>query len=260
MKLGADPEVFLASGKTVLSSIGRVGGTKLAPKQIPTLPTGFTVQEDNVAVEFGIPPCKTKADWVFSILTVQEHALKMIESKESDPKFPLKFAQMSCTVFPRSQLLDPASHIFGCEPDFNAWTGEENISPIPPRPEMRSAGGHIHIETELPKREVIQAMDLCVGLATLFQDRGKERRKIYGKAGAFRPKSYGVEYRVPSNYWIFNKNYISNMWDRTFRALELVESGVNLQLMSHRIQTAINTDDKDLALYLMDKYNVNMEL
>jgi hypothetical protein len=35
-----------------------------------------------------------------------------------------------------------------------------------------------------------------------YWDKDTERRKLYGKPGAFRPKPYGCEYRVLSNAWV----------------------------------------------------------
>ncbi len=40
-------------------------------------------------------------------------------------------------------------------------------------------------------------------------DKDTERRGMYGKAGAFRPKPYGVEYRTLSNAWLSNDERIS---------------------------------------------------
>jgi hypothetical protein len=151
-------------------------------------------------------------------------------------------------------LQHPLSHIFGCEPDFNAWTNKENLPPIVPKPGMRSAGGHIHVETALPKLEVIKAMDVTIGLASIFMDKGKDRRKFYGKPGAFRPKIYGVEYRVPSNFWIFKDAYVASMWLRARHALDMVSNGIDLTLMGNRIQNAILNEDKEMAKKLMAKY------
>jgi hypothetical protein len=177
---------------------------------------------------------------------------------EGDPDRQLQFAKMSCTVFPSKELQHPGALIFGCEPDFNAWTGQTNPQPIIPKPGLRSAGGHIHMETFQDKRAIIQACDLTVGLATLFLEKTNLRRQIYGKAGAFRPKNYGVEYRVPSNFWIFKDEYVKSMWNRMMVAEQLVMEGVNLGLIGKRIQYAINNEDKHAAELLLKKYNVPM--
>ncbi|OYV41139.1 MAG: hypothetical protein B7Z80_02685 [Rhodospirillales bacterium 20-64-7] len=45
-------------------------------------------------------------------------------------------------------------------------------------------------------------MDYFLGIHSLLWDKDGTRRKLYGKAGAFRPKPYGMEYRVLSNRWL----------------------------------------------------------
>jgi hypothetical protein len=127
MRLGADPEVFLMRKNAYLSSIGRVGGTKEKPLQIPGLPEGYTVQEDNVTVEFGIPPCATSERFQKAIALVQQEGLKYIQIKNEH--LPLKFSKLSCTIMPKKEMDHPNAFIFGCEPDSNAWTGEVNGKP-----------------------------------------------------------------------------------------------------------------------------------
>ncbi len=51
-------------------------------------------------------------------------------------------------------------------------------------------------------------MDLFIGITSLFLDDDNLRRSMYGKAGCFRNKSFGVEYRVVRNFWITTENYI----------------------------------------------------
>lgn len=55
--------------------------------------------------------------------------------------------------------------------------------------------GHIHIGYNNPEIEksvdIIKAMDLFLGIPSILMDKDTLRRSRYGKAGAFRFKSYG---------------------------------------------------------------------
>lgn len=250
MRLGADPEVFLQNehGKFI-SSIGLIGGSKHAPKQCFGLPDGFTLQEDNVALEFGIPPASTANEFVSHIRAVL-HNGKITTG--------LKFSGLSCVIFPEDQMQTPEAFVFGCEPDYNAWSKKVNEKPDPPHPFMRSAGGHVHIEAKLDPIDVIRACDLFLGVPSILMDKGEERRKLYGKAGAFRPKSYGVEYRTLSNFWIFDEQLIRWVWRNTKRALnDVIEyPGGNEGSLGMDIQRCINTGDKRLAHKLVKDFDL----
>ena len=253
MRLGSDPEVFLKNKGKFMAVCGLLNGhDKWNPLQVPDMQQGFTFQEDNVAVEFGIPPAASCAEFVSHIQAVQKKFLEQYKH--------LKFSNLSCVVFPDEEMQHPAAHIFGCEPDFNAWNGHMNKKPSPPVPNMRSAGGHVHIETTLNKRHVIQACDLFLGVPSVLMDDGEMRKKLYGKAGCFRPKPYGVEYRTLSNFWIFKKKYIEWVWRATAAALKSVETynAKDMMLLGNEIRTAINKNDKALAQDLVDEFNLEV--
>lgn len=237
MRLGSDPEVFLAnSAGKLISSIGYINADKWNPLQIPDMPEGFTLQEDNVTLEYGIPPAASAEEFYNNISAVMQKSLEYV------PK--LGFSKLSCAIFTDDQMKHPGAHIFGCEPDFNAWTQDYNPSPKPPHPFMRSAGGHIHVETKADPIAVIKAMDLFLGVPSVLMDKGEDRKQLYGKAGAHRVKSYGVEYRTLSNFWIFEKRLVEWVWRNT--ALALDNLGL-AEMHGKEIQQAINGNDKQLA-------------
>ena len=64
IKVGADPELFLLDITTdqYKSAEGLIGGTKEEPVVISK--EGFAIQEDNVMVEFNIPPAKSSTEFV----------------------------------------------------------------------------------------------------------------------------------------------------------------------------------------------------
>lgn len=248
VRLGSDPEVLLVDSNGVFrSSVGYIGAGKTNPKQVPRAPKGFTLQEDNVTLEFGIPPASSREQFVDSIKRVMEYSKPYIKG--------LTFSKLSCTIYPEEEMKTPQANMFGCEPDYNAWTEKMNASPRPPHPFLRSAGGHIHIETTRNPLEVVRLMDLFLGVPSILMDTGEERKQLYGAAGAHRVKSYGVEYRTLSNFWIFEDRLVQWAWDNTQRA---VESSFDVMVEQERILKAINTNDKDVAKQLVNEYELEV--
>lgn len=248
MRLGSDPEVFLQDNAgNPVSSIGYINADKWHPMQIPGMRKGFTLQEDNVTLEYGIPPACSADQFVKHIQAVME------KSKEYLPN--LSFSKLSCIIFPEEQMKHPSAHIFGCEPDFNAWTCDVNPKPEPPHPLMRSAGGHIHVETKRNALEVVRNMDLFLGVPSVLMDNGEMRKQLYGKAGAFRAKSYGVEYRTLSNFWIFEEDLIRWVWRNTERA---EQSDLDVMVYQNRILEAVNNNNKQVAQELVNELGLEV--
>lgn len=255
--LGADPEVFVGDAISVRSVIGKVGGTKAFPRPLLELGDGFAVQEDNVALEYNIPASPTKELFVSNIASANAFLQELMQGMHG-----LSFYKQSAISFPETELDHPNALAFGCDPDFNAWTGRRNPRPHTDDWKLRSCGGHIHIGiadtkyADLNIRSIMQFMDLRLGVPSILMDQGELRKQLYGKAGAYRPKKYGGEYRSLSNYWIFDRRLTEWVHEETEQVLECVLTGFTLEDDAVNIQTAINTNDKKMAESLVKKYNL----
>lgn len=248
--LGADPEFFIEDkyGR-VKSIIGRIGGTKEKPKFI-TDHRDFAIQEDNVAAEYNIPPTYIR-DHFYGHIKLPQDAIKSILGTDS-----FQISHDSAISFPEEELNNEMAWIFGCEPDFDAWNMCENKKPSAKDKNLRTAGGHVHVGTKLSGVDdmvnLVRAMDLHLGVWSVMADeRGATRRQLYGKAGAFRPKPYGLEYRVLSNFWIFSEDHCNMVWDLTEQAINFVNTHKHIdEKLAKKIQHCINNGDKDVATTL----------
>lgn len=255
MILGCDPEIFLVDAAgALISAIDKIGGTKDFPRPLP-IGEGFAVQEDNVALEFNIPPARDSKQFVTNINKVKEFLSAEIKTHG------LAFSHLSSGRFSADQLVDHRALEFGCEPDFNAWTKRRNPRPKANDPSLRSCGGHIHVgerfESDKNKYQFIKFMDLAIGVPSILMDNGEERKKLYGKAGACRLKPYGVEYRTPSNFWVFDDSLIEWVWENTQLALHMFKEGkVDIDHEREQIVHAINENNKHVAGELIARYDI----
>ena len=142
--IGCDPEFFLKKEEKHVVSIGLIGGSKDFPR--PLNDQGFSVLEDNVAVEFNVPPAHNHQEFINNI----QQAMQMIKSEL--PEY--EFSHASAVTFNEEDLQHPQALEFGCEPDFNAWTKEVNPRPQATNQFLRSAGGHVHVGTEIDAIQV----------------------------------------------------------------------------------------------------------
>jgi len=255
--IGADPEFFIEDKYGNLrSAIDYIGGTKDRPRSLRR--PGFAVLEDNVAVEFNIPPATSEQEFIKSIQWSKKEIKKLLD------KMQFRFNTQAAVLFPAMELADPRTRTFGCEPDFNAWKmGQRNPKPHAKNQRLRSCGGHIHVgysnALDISKINLVKLMDLYLGVPSVLMDEDVDRRELYGKAGTFRPTAYGVEYRTLSNFWIFDPQKIRWAYRETHRAIRQAATADNTylrQLESSKIADCINTSNIDLALQLISEYDL----
>ena len=251
--LGTDPELFLQKDNKIISAIGKIGGSKSEPQPISN--DGHFIQEDNVAIEYNIPPCKTITDWVFHHNFVKDYLEVLVSG-------------MGCTLaiqpiatLEDSELDNDIARLAGCTPDFDVWNECINEPVDLSITNKRSSGGHISVGwddfTQEQQLDMIKAMDATLGLESVLLDDDTERKKLYGKAGCFRFTAFGVEYRSLSNFWIKSDESLQWAWDTTMKAIDLVNSGKVEEIKKHgdRIVEAINTNNKDLAQELLNEFS-----
>jgi hypothetical protein len=240
--IGADPEFFIKQHNKHKSAIGLIGGSKAVPR--PLARDGFAILEDNVAVEFNIAPCHNHMEFIEAIQYVMEGLKKNVL-----PEYEV--STESAVLFEQDQLNHPQAMEFGCEPDYNAWTKDINPRPCAADAALRSAGGHVHVGTTENPIEVIRAMDLFLGVPSTKMDKGTLRRQLYGKAGSFRQKDYGCEYRTLSNFWIFSPDLIKWVYEQTEKAISFVANGNKVSDEDgHLIQACINNNSGEAYEYL----------
>jgi hypothetical protein len=221
---GADPEVFIKNEKGVhVPPTGVIPGTKERPEYVGD---DVFLQVDGMAAEFNITPCNTFEEFDVRV----ETAIKKIE--DCLPKGwsidVAPFVRFDPEVFEAAR---PEAKERGCHPDFNAWTGGINPPPgLEDDPYLWTAAGHLHFgwttDADLtdPQHimnccDLVKQLDWYLGAWTVLQEPDSTRRKLYGKAGACRYKPYGVEYRVPSNFWIKTKTSRLMVWNRMQEAI-----------------------------------------
>lgn len=257
--IGADPEIFLRKKGLAASAHGVIPGTKKEPYAVKD----GAYQVDGMAVEFNIDPTTLVGDgkdhfkeFNGKITSVMKTMQKAVKEYDDSLSFNISSVQDFSEDVMKEQ--PPEATELGCDPDFCAYTGEAN-----PRPEgdavlFRTGSGHLHfgwdegIPVDHPDHleiccNFIKYLDATVGLFMTILDDDPRRRELYGKAGAFRPKSYGCEYRTPSNVWLTNVDrrrmiHLLSQHAVSAATAQYTISGI-VGVSEERVQEIINTGD-----------------
>ena len=258
LTIGADPEVFVLNTtmNEIISVEGLIRdengrGTKENPLEFEK---GFSLQEDNILAEYNIPPCKTKQEWLdaheFGLATINlvlpDDCCYIIES----------YFEMDWLYLQSEQAL-----VAGCQSDYNAYSLDVNPGVDLNKTNARCAGGHVHIGfndlLEVNDDNIIKfvkALDLYLGIPSLLLDNDNKRRKLYGKAGCFRDKEFGLEYRVLSNFWLKTPELQEWVFDMVHLAYENMD---NLPFDEELIELTINNNDLDSAHVIVENLNIS---
>ena len=135
---GSDPELFIINEKTnkVISSIGLIPGKKDHPFIDKEWKKGFGLETDNILAEFNIPPTDNVNDWINSFNFMKKYINQFV--KKVNPDFGIQC--IASRMVDDDQLTSKEAGEFGCDPDFNIYTGGRNPQPEGRRTNLRSAG------------------------------------------------------------------------------------------------------------------------
>ncbi len=223
--MGADPEVFVKKNGVLTCAHGLVPGTKAAPHPVKR----GAVQVDGMALEFNIDPASNQAEFTRSIRTVLAELRKMVPDYDLEIASSVEFSGAVMDAAPEE------AKVLGCDPDYNAYTEEINPAPNPDQ-RLRTAAGHVHIGWTRDQDpfevahyqsciQLTKQLDAFLGLPACLIDQDCRRRALYGMGGAFRPKPYGCEYRVLSNWWLKSPQYSDWVYSNTKLAIKALLAG-----------------------------------
>lgn len=164
-----------------------------------------------------------------------------------------------------------------CSPDFNAYTKYINEKPWCEDATMRSAGAHVHLgfddievpyngdeelynyEPDTQRCEIVKALDLFLSIPLVLMEPDSRRKELYGKAGAFRPKPYGLEYRTTSNYYLSSPDLMKWAYNSTTSAIDFLNNnGTLTKKLSKYIRSVIDSNNKDAANDLIKEYGLQL--
>lgn len=256
--IGCDPEVFVKQQGIFKSAYGLIRGDKANPFKI----RNGAVQVDGMALEFNIDPAATPEQFVFNVKDVFDQMCRMV------PDYEVTISPVAHFDYDYMQRQPQEALELGCDPDYNAWERRANIKPNSTRP-MRTASGHVHIgwgsgfdaqsqEHMSYCAEVTKQMDFFLGLPSLFYDDDLLRREMYGKAGCFRSKHYGMEYRTLSNAWLKSDDLMQWVFEAAKKSYEEFLNGRILADIHGDIQRIINESDKEAAMNIIQQERLEL--
>lgn len=253
--IGTDTEFIITHRLQPVSVVNKLGGTKERPLPIPH----GALQEDNVLAEINITPAKSFEEWDSNISAVINELADRLKKQ-----YDYHISEHASIEYPSFELLSEQAQAFGCDPDYNAWTGEMNSPPELPkgREGFRSAGGHVHVSyenvTNSRSIRLCKIIDSILGVQSVVYDRNTERRQLYGQAGAMRFKEYGVENRVLSNFWIFSTQGRRWVYDSLMVCLNIFNNNDDALVVHHEVPNIINESNIAAALTHMKHLRSNL--
>jgi len=260
--IGYDVEFFLSNSRGYIPAERVLGGTK--GRGMP-IGKGVVAHPDNVMAEIAsAAPFKAQ-----DIIPRIQHDVDLLRQHVAPVDVSIvPYINVSKQFLDSSEL---ASEV-GCDVDFR--NGEQR-DPITADVLGRSryAGGHLHFDVNSDIAPDYAAAVCDIMLAVPCIAHGEQqggRRGTYGLAGLYRPKSYGVEYRTLSNYWvdmlisestpnIIAPETFANLIINTSKALEEVRDEVLMLPAKYKDYATeiIETENRDEALnfiQLINKY------
>lgn len=239
---GSDPEFMLLLNGEHVSAIPLVPGT--AEERYNK--NGHSFYWDNVLAECAIAPGTGHDEAIENFRSCFKTYAEIVA--------PCRLVTQASADYPDSQLQDKKCRIAGCAKDYCVYTGKQKKPPknIIEKTSLRTGGGHIHLgqrsgvlhEDTWESWITVYMLDLFVGVPSLFMDHDPtsgRRREVYGQAGRYRPKSYGMEYRSLGNFWLSSPELVKLIFEMCDFAVAFTEDERWKQFWSFDEEVYFNT-------------------
>ncbi len=238
--VGGDPEVFVIDEDGLgVPAWGLIPGTKEDPHYVDH----GAVQVDGFALEINIEPADNADDFAMHTTALLEQLERLLVSQRGEGYKLSITPSMNFSHYRWEDLPDEAMEV-GCVPDYNAYTEGVNMN----NPSFdrdfamhelggvitRHAGGHGHVSWTKDQEPLdVAHFSSCCMLARQYdigvsipaleaENKGGSRIHSYGKAGNFRPKPYGIEYRTPSNWWLKDPISMKLFFNQLVRSFDML--------------------------------------
>lgn len=220
---GSDPEFMIFKDGEPKSAIGI-----LPSDENRTTINGHQFYYDNVMAECAVKPGKSKEEVIQNFRECIQTYIELVK--------PCVLKNYASVMYDDNQLLHEDARKVNCAKDFCAYEMKQKDGPVDQitNGNLRSCGGHIHLGadslvTNGPEPILtVYMMDLFLGIPSLWLDKdptSPRRRLLYGHAGRYRIKDYGIEYRSLGNFWLESPEMVGLIYDLTMFSLDFVESG-----------------------------------
>jgi len=224
ISFGSDPEFMVVRDNQYYSAIGIVQGD--AENRITV--SGHQFYYDNVMAECAVKPAKTRSCVLKSFRECFQIYARMVQ--------PFRLHVQASQEYPEEQLIHPDARKVGCAPDSCAYEMELKEPPVAiiEQTSFRSCGGHVHIGHPLLAGDgpepwlAVYLLDLFIAVPSLWIDRDVSsgpRRTLYGQAGRYRTKDYGIEYRSLGNFWLKSPRLVAWVYGVCDFVVSFIEDG-----------------------------------
>lgn len=224
-----------------------------------------TFHPDNALLELTTAPTGLNQSQYVYLSYVRNEAMKFINSYYDDESV-LNYlgVDSSATKYSSEELSDEYHWIAGCSPSLSTYSSK--LPPIRYRDNVRYGGLHVNVDFDHSKYDhtkLVQLYDLFLGLDSVIYSRDPEadraRRALYGRAGEYRLKDFGVEYRtLPASYVGGRYTHLNNVQVEAATLAHKFSSnppwvdeilkGVDFAA----VEAAINNVDKSLAMDIQE--------
>lgn len=246
--LGSDPEFFFKRGD------------KIIPSREVIAVDDENIHRDGVQGEATPIASSCRQSCVFWIARCLEKAHNQAKQAGAEVSFTMG-AEVPVDSW---KSVPQEDRRFGCVPSENIY-GTKRINVTGQKIRFRACGGHIHYGSQYAVsvskdskklEELVKMMDLFAGNTMVLLDRDPSnirRRKYYGRAGEYRIKKYGIEYRTLSNFWLRHPVLWSLASAQVRNAVAAHKCGelrkaLLKEVDFRKVKRAINNNDFNLAL------------